>query len=82
MKNEDNKSLKYAIIRAMNPKNNHPERTDEKLLEQAKELNWNDMNFPASWKDIGEFEKSNPTISVNVYECEDVYTSGGANVAD
>jgi len=74
MKNEDNQSLKYAITRAMNPKNNHPERTDKKLLEQAKELNWNNMNFPASWKDIDEFEKNNPTISVNVYEYEeDVY---------
>ena len=74
IKNEDNQSLKYAITRAINPKNNHPERTDKKLLEQAKELNWNDMNFPASWKDIDEFEKNNPTISVNVYEYEeDVY---------
>ena len=57
----------------MNPKNNHSERIDKKLLEQAKELNWNDMNFPASWKDrpIDEFEKNNPTISVNVYEYEE-----------
>jgi len=39
----------------MNPKNNHSERIDKKLLEQAKELNWNDMNFPASWKDIELF---------------------------
>ena len=29
IKNEDNQSLKYAITRAMNPKNNHPERTDK-----------------------------------------------------
>jgi len=59
----------------MNRKNNHPERTEKKLLEQAKELNWYDMNFPASWKDIDEFEMNNPAISVNVYEIEeDVYT--------
>jgi len=32
------------------------------------------MNFPASWKEIDEFEKKTPTISVNVYEYEkDVY---------
>ena len=53
---KDNQSLKYAITRAMNPKNNHPERINKKL-ERAKELNWNDMNFPISWEDIDEFEK-------------------------
>ena len=42
-------------------------RIDKKLQEQAEELNWNGINFPASWKDIDKFEKNNPTISVNVY---------------
>ena len=49
----------------------NPQRIDKKLQEQAKEqakeLNWNGINFPASWKDIDKFEKNNPTISVNVY---------------
>ena len=45
-------------------------RIDKKLQEQAEELNWNGINFPASWKDIDKFEKNNPTISVNVYGYE------------
>ena len=44
----------------------NPQRIDKKLQEQAKELNWNRINFPASWKDIDKFEKNNPTIYVNV----------------
>ena len=36
------------------------------MQEQAEELNWKGINFPASWKDIDKFEKNNPTISVNV----------------
>ena len=40
----------------------NPQRIDKKLQEQAKELNWNGINFPASWKDIDKFEKNNPTI--------------------
>ena len=45
----------------------NPQRIDKKLQEQAEKLNWNGINFPASWKDIDKFEKNNPTISVNVY---------------
>ena len=41
-------------------------RIDKNLQEQAEELNWKCINFPASWKDIDKFEKNNPTISVNV----------------
>ena len=40
------------------------------MQEQADELNWNGINFFASWKDIDEFEKNNLTISVNVYGYE------------
>ena len=48
----------------------NPHRIDKKLQEQADELNWNGINFFASWKDIDEFEKNNLTISVNVYGYE------------
>ena len=43
------------------------EKVDKKLQEQAKELDWKGINFPASWKDIDKFEKNNPIISVNVF---------------
>ena len=48
----------------------NPHRTDKKLQEQAKELNWKGINTRASWKDIDKFEKNNPTISVNVLRYE------------
>ena len=48
----------------------NPHRIDKKLEEQAEELNWKGINFPASWKDIDKFEKNNPTISVNAYGYE------------
>ena len=48
----------------------NPHRIDKKLQEQAEELNWNGINFTASWKDIDKFEKNNPTIFVNVYGYE------------
>ena len=32
------------------------QRIDKKLQEQAEKLNWNGINFPASWKDIDKFE--------------------------
>ena len=34
----------------------NPHRIDKKLEEQAEELNWNGINFPASWKDVDKFE--------------------------
>ena len=60
------KSLKQLKVK-VDP---NPHRIDKKLQEQAEELNWNGINFPASWKDIDKFEKNNPTISVNVYGYE------------
>ena len=32
-------------------------RIDKKLQEQAEELNWNGINFPASWKDIDKLKR-------------------------
>ena len=40
------------------------------MQEQAEKLNWNGINFPASWNDIDKFEKNNPTIYVNVLKYE------------
>ena len=48
----------------------NPQRIDNKLQEQAEKLNWNGINFQASWKDIDKFEKNNRTISVNVYAAD------------
>jgi len=49
------------------------EEVDDDLIEQAKELNLEGINFRASWIDINKFEKNNPTIPVNVFGYEKMY---------
>ena len=39
LKNEDDECFKWAIIRALNPVENHPERIDRELRETSKVLN-------------------------------------------
>jgi len=65
MENKDDQCLQWSVTRALNPKDKNSEKVDDDLIEQAKELNWEGINFPAGWKDINKFEKNNPTISVN-----------------
>ena len=67
LKNEDNQCFKWCIARAMNPKEDHPERIDKALQTQAEKLNWDNITFPVDLKQIGRFEKQNPTVSVNVF---------------
>ena len=44
LKNEDAECFKWAITRALNPIENHPERIDRKLRETSKVLNWSDIS--------------------------------------
>ena len=67
MKNKDDQCFKWCIARAMNPKEDHPERIDKKLTEASEELNWDNITFPVNLKAIDKFERQNPTISVNVF---------------
>jgi hypothetical protein len=39
MKNNDDECFKWAVTRALNPINIHPERISKELEEQSKELN-------------------------------------------
>ena len=41
------------------------------MRENAKKFNWNESEFPASWKDIYKFEKQNP-YAINVFGYNDV----------
>ena len=56
LKNEDNECFKWAITRALNPVENHPERIDRELRETSKVLNWRGLKFPVNLSDINEFE--------------------------
>ena len=40
MQNGDNECFKWCVTRALNMKNNHPERIDKEMIEKSKELNW------------------------------------------
>ena len=70
MKNEDDECFKWCVTRALNPVENHPERTTQKLRKQAEELNWKGISFPMEVDKIDRFEKNNPTISVNVFNLD------------
>ncbi|XP_065662566.1 uncharacterized protein LOC136085205 [Hydra vulgaris] len=70
IKNEDNQCFKWCIARALNPTDNHPQRVDKELKDQAEKINWDKIEFPVSLNQITKFEKNNQDISVNVYGYE------------
>ena len=67
MKNKDIKCFMWCVQRALNPKNNHPERVDEDLISKQDTLNMKVIEYPVSFKDIDCFEKQNPNISITVF---------------
>ena len=75
MQNKDNKCFLWCVLRALNPKGDHPERSDKKLMNKENTLNMKGICYPVSLKDINKFEKQNPTISITVlgYERKGFY---------
>jgi len=69
-KNDDNKCFKWVVTRALNPVEKNPDRITKDLRKQAENMNWKDIEFPVTLKDIDKFEKQNPDISVNVFGYE------------
>ena len=66
-KNEDDECFKWAITRALNPLENHPERIDRKLRETSKVLNLEGLKFPVNLSDINKFDNHKSSISVNIF---------------
>ena len=66
---KDNECFKWAVTSALYPAEKHPER-QSKYIENSEKFNWDGINFPASFKDIDNFEKLNPSVSVNVFGYE------------
>ena len=67
MKNEDNnKCFLWCVLRALNPKDNHPERIDKDLKSKENTLNMEGISYPVELKYIKRFEKQNPDISISV----------------
>ena len=65
----------WCVLRALNPKENHPERVDGELMGKVNTLNMKGIDYPVSLKDINEFEKQNPSVSIMVlgYDGKSVY---------
>ena len=66
MKNQDDKCFLWCVLRALNPKNNHPERVDKDLISKQDTLNMKGIKYPVSFRDIDRFESLNPNISITV----------------
>ena len=76
MKNQDDKCFLWCVLRALNPKDNHPERVDKDLISKQDTLNMKGIKYPVSFRDIDRFESLNPNISITVLgydEKEKVY---------
>ena len=76
MKNKDDKCFMWCVLRALNPKKEHPERIDEDLKSKEHTLNMNGIAYPVDFRGIDRFEKQNPEISISVLgynEDEKVY---------
>ena len=66
MKNEDNKCFLWCVLRALNPKDSHPERIDKDLKSKEDTLNMKGIDYPVNSKGIKRFEKQNLDISISV----------------
>ena len=74
----------WCVLRALNPKDNHPERVDKDLKLKENTLNMEGIEYTVSLKDIGKFENQNPTIFIMVlgYEEKRVYPLRISNNTD
>ena len=66
MKNQDDKCFLWSVLRALNPKNNHPERVDSDLKSKVDTLNMQGIQYPVDFRGIDRFESQNPEISITV----------------
>ena len=75
IQDKDNKCFLWSVLRALNLKDNHPERVDKELIGKENTLNMEGIEYPVSLKDLGKFEKQNPTISITLlgYKRKSVY---------
>ena len=57
MQNEDEECFKWSILRALNPKDSHPERTDKDLKSKQDTLNMKGIRYPVDFRDIDRISK-------------------------
>ena len=69
--NKDDKCFSYAVAVSVFSDelgNKNLGRITKKLLKFCERLNIDNINFPASIKDIEQFEKDNSDISITIFE--------------
>ena len=66
MQNEDDKCFMWSVLRALYPKDNHPERIDKDLKNKQNSINMKGIHYPVNLKAIDRFETQNPNISISV----------------
>ena len=66
MQNEDDKCFMWCVLRALYPKDNHPERIDKDLKSKQDNINMKGICYPVNLKAIDHFEHLNPNISISV----------------
>ena len=63
LNNKDNQCFMWAVNRALNMPDNHPERIDSKLIKATENFNWDGITFPVDLKQIDRFEnKIQPSL--------------------
>ena len=70
-KNKDNKCFLYATAISVyydEIHKKHPSRISKNVLKCCKRLNIENIEFPPKIKDIEQFEKDNPDISITIFE--------------
>ena len=66
MQNEDDKCFMWSVLRALYPKDNHPERIYKDLKSKQDSINMKGIYYPVNLKAIDRFETQNPNISISV----------------
>ena len=66
MQNEDDKCFMWSVLRALYPKDNHPERIDKDLKSKQDNINMKGICYPVDFRAMDRFEHLNPNISISV----------------
>ena len=61
VQNED-ECFKWAGASAIYQRDQHPERLNSEMRNNAEKLNWKGISFPSTWKDISKFESHIPLV--------------------
>ena len=74
IQNEDDKCFMWSVLRALYPKDNHPERIDNDLKSKQDSINMKGICYPVGLRAIDRFEHLNPNISISIlgYNKEDL----------